>query len=272
MKQAIRLFSTGHPISDTVVGAFAEGLAKANHGKTDAVPHFSGAIERPADDDGGGVGVFYGILRGNGEAIKARWRARRPFIYIDHGYMGRYTDLSKLDGTFRVCRNGLHARLIDSPIRPHSRCIIVRVPRAVVGSRSRTYIAPPSEHVCRFFGVDLGDWLDSAVTAHPAAAVLRKSDPGASAAALTDAVRIVSWQSNLMSDAVFAGVPQLEIRNPPAGGMVTEVHHPVLSLFRYTVPDWTNQLGEHQMHLANMRAGGATTLPWWNILFGDANV
>lgn len=105
----------------------------------------------------GHIPVYYGILRGCGEAMKEDMKAGRPFVYIDHGYFGDH-DNETLTGHYRMVVGGLHHRIPENPV-PLSAIKIDLEPERVFHNEPPMVLIPPSEAVADFYGIDAVEWV-----------------------------------------------------------------------------------------------------------------
>lgn len=144
----IAVWKTGHEIADTVAGAIWNGLdgSKAIFNAND---YPLGSIEI-AD-----IHIGYGILRGMDHIFKACEKLGKPYFCIDKGYLKP----DHYDGYYRVSLNGTQQTILKGLDYDYGRFdrLGIDIPdRQIHGSKRtqpKTLICPPTDYVCKFFGV-----------------------------------------------------------------------------------------------------------------------
>jgi len=105
--------------------------------------HISTFNTSPADD-----GIFYGILRGCGTAMRILAHNNHNYFYIDNGYFDAlYVDSNKqksMEGKFRVVKNRMHE------IYPHD---------GAPANPEKILIIPPSSYSANFYDTTPEDWI-----------------------------------------------------------------------------------------------------------------
>jgi len=108
--------------------------------------HISGFSPWAANDH-----IFYGILRGAGNAIKQCQTASKNFYYIDNGYFdAEYVNdknVKSVQGKYRICRN----RLIDVYYGQFEQRLITK--------HDKVLFIPPSQYSAYFHNTTPEDWL-----------------------------------------------------------------------------------------------------------------
>ena len=190
----IRCYTTEHPISRAIMAAFAEGC----DGRI--VPAQSGLLD--------GEAAMYGILRGTENIIKQCESVKRPYHYIDHGYIGH----GHFDGYYRVSRNGRQAQIDLSLPWTSSRLDSLKVELKPWRKDGKDILAiPMTKPVADFYGIDLTAWLSFVVgdirkyTDRPI--VVKKKGEGDIQESLKNVWCVVTHSSNVAVDAILEGVP-----------------------------------------------------------------
>ena len=176
---------TDHELSIRVLGAFAEGTPLTCR---------SGVGGDLWKDE---IPVYYGILRGCGEAIKEDMKAGRPWVYIDHGYFtGDY---------YRMVVGGLHHRIPENPKPANNSSGMTFAPlRDEPGGPM--ILVPPSAAVADFYGIGIEDWIGRCLSVFPSAAVSTKAMGNLSV--LMESCRgLVTHSSQAAVKALTMGIP-----------------------------------------------------------------
>lgn len=194
----MNVYATNHVHSRVVCNAFAKG----SNGK---IVSPGPLLEGPA--------MVYGILRGCGEIVKQCEWVNRDYTYVDHGYFKR----GYYDGYFRVCRNGLQAKICDDfpPDRWEDLGVGLR-PWNRTGRH--ILVCPISNYLGRFLGIDAEKWTETVVkeiSRHTDRPIVVKHKDG-NPLPLKDAWCLVTYTSNASVDAIISGVPVVVLGDHPA--------------------------------------------------------
>lgn len=187
----LKAYATGHPISNVIMAAFAEG--------------FEGEVVSPRRLHDGPA-AMYGILRGTGDLIhQCNW-IQRNYYYVDHGYFRR----GHYDGYYRVTQNAMQNdkpsvvcddrwRALGLDVRPWTR------------DGSHILVLPLSDAVGEFLGIDTGAWLSSVIAEirrHTDREIrVKPKDEGDLAEELRDCYCVVTYHSTGALEALRLGIP-----------------------------------------------------------------
>lgn len=184
-------YYTNNTLSHTVMGA----LAKAGQIEPRHIYYFGGEFPKTC--------VFYGILRGTGNAMNIMSYLKQDYWYIDNGYFDAvYIDSNmhkEMTGSFRVVKNGMlepYAGLRDNkPVnRPKTALLI-----------------PPSPYSAHQLNTTPEDWsvyCESHLKRHGYKVTTRdKSDPRPLDKALDGIGLLISMHSMACMRAIELGIP-----------------------------------------------------------------
>lgn len=151
-----------------------------------------------------GIGIIWGLLRGSPELMSASIKAKQPWVYLDHGYFHR----GHYHGHYRVTVNDLQQRQLIE--RPSDRWDALRIRLKPWKKGRDIVVCPPSDHVCRLFGLE--GWEPYVVSklrhlTDRTVRVRRKTDPRTFQVAISDAHCVVTSSSIAAVEAVVSGVP-----------------------------------------------------------------
>jgi len=132
------IWRTGHGISDSVSTLLAN-ILKAE------VRHVRDRMNRSE------INIAYGILRGSGDVF----RKSGHWFEIDKGYWGA----AHYDGNYRISYRNTQGVYDD--VWGEKECGVKL--EGWKSGGSIVLICPPTEHVCRFFGIDMITWIKDAV-------------------------------------------------------------------------------------------------------------
>lgn len=143
----IAVWKTGHEIADRVAGSIIQsGIDHVAYTAVDNVENIDADIH-----------IGYGILRGMDDVFRACDRLGRPWFNIDKGYWkpGHYDGYYRisLGGTQQTTFNGLEPDYAF--ISDNVDCVFRREMR---NTGRKILVCPPTEHVAKFFGVDIRHW------------------------------------------------------------------------------------------------------------------
>lgn len=200
------------------------------------------------------IGIFWGLLRGSPELIKASIQAFQPWFYLDHGYFKR----GHFNGHYRITYTDFQQRhLIE---RPDDRWKKLGVSLTPWRTGRKIVICPPSDHVCAIF--NCRGWEQTTVEALKSISdrpiiIRRKSDPMSFTEAIKDAHCLVTSSSIAAVEAVLSGVPVFVAQNSAAApvGLVdlAKIEEPIY-------PDrepWCHSLAYGQFTREEMKDGAA---------------
>jgi len=191
------------------------------------------------------VNVYYGILRGCAEAIKADMAAKVPFLYVDHGYFG-YLEPELGCAFYRIIAGGLHSVIPEWP-KPgcYDSFMSSRLKPARLPCKDRTVIlVPPSTPVADFFGMDRRKWIGDTGKSLGCPTVLSNKGSLDLAGLMVKHDSLVAHSSTAAVQAMMEGLtvcctaPRAPI---PSGG--------------YDRRELVSWLAERQFSLAEMRMG-----------------
>ena len=209
--------------------------------------------------------VLRGILNG---VIPRCLQDARTFYYIDTGYFGN----TRFKIWHRIVKNNLqHKDIVPRPadrfqkfkkkFRPWS-----RQGRHIV-------IAAPDEKPCKFYGINLEQWISDTVTTikqytdrpiivrHRARLRIDRVQNDTLESALTDAFALVTYNSVAATESIFLGIPAFTLApsnaaDPVACQDLTKIETPF-----YPDSDllhaWACHLAYGQFHINELRDGSA---------------
>jgi hypothetical protein len=155
--------------------------------------------------------VLRGILKH--KLMKRCWSDQRDFYYMDTGYFGN----GRWKTWHRIVKNNLqHGDIVS---RPSDRWERIKKKFKPWQSGKTIVIAAPDEKPCKFYGIELQDWIDQTVatlqqhTDRPVVVRQRarlridRVQNNTLEQALTNAHALVTFNSVAAVEAVFLGVP-----------------------------------------------------------------
>ena len=161
--------------------------------------------------------VIRGIMKH--KIIKQCWEHKRPFWYMDSGYVGNRPNLQNPHGWkqwHRLVANNLqHGEVVPRPADRWQRHGIAMPVRRY---GSKILLAVPDEKPCVFYNINLSEWIDQTVATikqhTDREIVIRERNPNRQArvasdlqSALTDVHAVVTYNSIAATESVLAGVP-----------------------------------------------------------------
>ena len=221
--------ATDHELSQCVLEAFAEGTPGA------LFSHLSGVVY-PVE-----IPVYYGILRGCGDAIKEDMRQGRPFVYIDHGY---FKDNVSFAGHYRLVVGGLHPKIPEWPKPEHPLMPGEFLPMQPLRHSGPVVLIPPSQHVANFYGIDVADWARRFKTPFVNTIVSTKADNNLDEL-LKTCHGVLAHSSTGAVRALYMGLP----------AWCTAERAPIPNHGQYLREDLLNWLSERQFTLGEIRDG-----------------
>ena len=230
--------ATDHELSYRVLEAFAEGTPQADIGGVGCELWCW-----PDEEYGWEIPVYYGILRGCGEAIKEDMRQGRPFVYIDHGFFGDKDNVN-LTGHYRIVVGGLHHKIPEWPKIEGMDWPGIIPPPARRPACAPIVLIPPSEHVAGFYGIDLPDWIRRFKAMFPKSVVSTKAD-GNLDSLLGECRGVLAHSSTAVIKALKTGLP----------AWCTAERAPIPNHGMYNPEDLLCWLAERQFTLVEIRDG-----------------
>jgi len=206
-----------------------------------------------------GPAVVYGILRGCGAIIhQAQWIGR-TFYHIDHGYFGR----GHYEGYYRISADGLQCRISDLSDFGSARFERLEIrPRPWARSGRKILVAPISQAVGEFLGIDTHRWLETVIReikSHTDRPIeIKQKHEGDIRAVLEDTWCLVTHASNAAIDALVAGIPVIALGH-------SAVAHISWRWENIEKPIWYDReplfwaLAHHQWRIEEMKSGEAWT-------------
>lgn len=192
----MKCYTTEHPISRTIMPAFARGC------DGQMVPPI-GLLPGPA--------AMYGILRGTERIIKECENVGRTYFYLDHGYVNPSKHNSgDFSGHYRIVRNG-RQRAPQSGLPPARWEQLGRDIRPWYRRGRNVVVTPPTEPVCNFYGIHAKTWLRNVIqevaewTDRPV--VIKKKGEGKLDDVFKDCWCLITHSSNTAVDALLSGIP-----------------------------------------------------------------
>jgi hypothetical protein len=210
-----------------------------------------------------GIGIIWGLLRGSSELIDASLKAKQPWVYLDHGYFHR----GHYDGHYRMTLCDFQQRTIIE--RPADRWERLGVRLKPWRKGKEIIVCPPSDHVCRVFGLDA--WERETVRAlkehtDRPIRVRRKTDSRTFLSAISDAHCVVTHNSLAAVEAAVFGVPVFVDKSSAAAPValtdLTKIETPIY-------PDregWACSLAYGQFTRDEMKSG----LAWESVNGGTS--
>ena len=204
-----------------------------------------------------GIPLVWGLLRGSPEIVAQAVEAKRPWVYLDHGYFRR----GHFSGHYRMTWCGFQQNRINPA--PPDRWERLRVKMHPWRKGRDIIVCPPSDHVAKMFGAQgwLAETLETLArhTDRPIT-VRRKDDRHPLPVALTRAHALVAFNSIAAVEAVTLGTPVFVPKGSAAFPMgkqeLAEIETPL-------TPDreeWVRSLAYGQFTIDEMRDGTAWRL------------
>jgi hypothetical protein len=221
--------------------------------------------------------VLRGILKK--KIIHKCWEDKRTFYYMDTGYFGNERTMSNPNGWkywHRIVKNDLqHGEIIP---RPGDRFKVFNKQFSPWKKNGRKIlIAKPDEKPCKFYGVDLDQWVENTVneikkhTDRPV--VVRERAPKRIDRIVTDTLQqaldddvfaLVTFNSVAAVESIFHGIPAFTLApsnaaSPVSSQDLTKIENPYY-------PDmdklyaWGCHLAYGQFHISELKSGKAKEL------------
>ena len=242
--------TAGEPVVYSTEGPWTNIFPALAHGsKARVVP-----AEKGLQD---GIPLVWGLLRGSPEIIEQAIHAKRPWVYLDHGYFKR----GHFSGHYRMTWCDFQQRTVKPA--PADRWESLRVKLHPWRKGRNIIVCPPSDHVAKLFGAEawLAETLDALgrVTDRPIT-VRRKGDSPPLPVALQKAHALVAMNSLAAVEAATWGTPVFVSTGNAAAPVgktdLSEIETP-------SYPDreeWARSLAYGQFTISEMRDGTAWRL------------
>lgn len=221
--------------------------------------------------------VLRGILKKR--IIKNCWKNGRDFYYVDTGYFGNEVTPSNPHGWkywHRIVKNNLqHGQIIERPADRFK--VFNKKFKPWKKDGTKILIAKPDEKPCKFYGVDLEQWVEDTVntikqyTDRPV--VVRERAPqrvdrittNTLQEALDDDVfALVTFNSVAAVESIFHGIPAFTLAPANAASPVALQDLSKIDSPYYPDNDtlfaWGCHLAYGQFHISEMRSGKAKAM------------
>jgi hypothetical protein len=225
--------------------------------------------------------VIRGIMKK--KIIKQCWQDKRPFRYMDTGYLGNSAHSKNPNGWklyHRIVNNNLqHDQVIA---RPSDRWDQLGLQIQSRQHGSKILVVAPDEKPCRFYDIDLTKWLEETVATIKKHTdrdiIIRERNPDRKVRkndkienALNDVHAVVTYNSIAGTEAVLAGVPVFAMAPCNAAIPVSNTDLSQIDTPRWPTDDerhaWACHLAYGQFHVNELRNGTA-----WRILQETSDV
>ena len=215
------------------------------------------------------------MLRGimKHKIIKQCWADRRPFRYMDSGYLGNRPGYQNPQGWkvwHRIVPNDLqHDQVIK---RPSDRWNQLGLEVASRRRGSTVLIVAPDEKPCKFYGIELDTWLAETVAAiqqhTDRPIVVRERNRSRTdrkinrvERALDDVHAVVTFNSIAGTEAILAGVPVFALApsnaaKPVSNTDLTKIDNPWFP-DQDQIREWAYHLAYGQFHIDEFKNGRA---------------
>ena len=219
--------------------------------------------------------VIRGIMKH--KIIKQCWADKRPFWYMDSGYVGNWVSDSNPHGWkyyHRIVPNNLqHNKIISRPADRWEKLRIKIQPWRQTGSK--ILIAAPDEKPCIFYGIDLAQWLEQTIatikqhTDRPIEIRQRNPDRRARVennieSALDNVHAVVTFNSIAATESILAGVPAFVLAPCNAALPVSDTDLTQIDTPTYADQDqvhaWAHHLAYGQFHNTELANGVAAAI------------
>lgn len=226
------------------------------------------------DEDSTEPLILRGILKK--KIIHKCWDKQRDFYFIDTGYFGNEVTYKNPNGWkfwHRVVKNDLqHNKIISRPSDRFERFNKKFTPWKKNGSK--ILIAVPDEKPCKFYGIDLDEWLQNTVdrikeyTDRPIIVrerakerIERMKHQPLSEALKDDVFALVTYNSNAAVESIFAGIPSFVLAPSHAASPVSRTDLSEIENPYYASNDelfeWGCHLAYGMVHTSELRSGEA---------------
>lgn len=214
--------------------------------------------------------VLRGILKH--KIMKRCWKDNRDFYYIDTGYFGN----TRWKMWHRVVKNNLqHTKIVP---RPGDRFEKVKRSFAPWKKSGRNILlATPDEKPCKFYGIDLEQWIDftiSTIKQHTdRPIVVRRRNPNRLNRVVNDTLQsaldndvfaMVTYNSVAAVESVFHGIPAFTLAPANAAEPVACQDLGLIETPYYPDQDklyaWACHLAYGQFHISELQNGTARAI------------
>lgn len=221
--------------------------------------------------------VLRGILKK--KIIYQCWEDGRDFYYMDTGYFGNEVSRRNPSGWkywHRIVKNDLqHDAIVDRPpdrFEKHQK----KLPSWKKDGR-KILIAAPDEKPCKFYGIDLEQWINNTVaeikkhTDRPIE--IRRRDKNRLNRTINkpflealndDVFALVTYNSNAAVESIFNGIPAFVLSPVHAAGPVSRTSLEKIENPYYPHKDklfaWACHLAYGQYHINEIRTGVAKNM------------
>ena len=219
--------------------------------------------------------VIRGIMKH--KIIKQCWADKRPFWYMDSGYVGNWVSDSNPHGWkyyHRIVPNNLqHNKIISRPADRWEKLRIKIQPWRQTGNK--ILIAAPDEKPCIFYGIDLAQWLEQTIATikqHTDRPIeIRRRNPDRRArvennieTALDNVHAVVTFNSIAATESILAGVPAFVLAPCNAALPVSDTDLTRIDTPTYADQDqvhaWAHHLAYGQFHNTELANGVAAAI------------
>ena len=219
--------------------------------------------------------VIRGIMKH--KIIKQCWADKRPFWYMDSGYVGNCVSDSNPHGWkyyHRIVPNNLqHNKIISRPADRWEKLRIKIQPWRQTGNKILS--AAPDEKPCIFYGIDLAQWLEQTIatikqhTDRPIEIRQRNPDRRARVennieSALDNVHAVVTFNSIAATESILAGVPAFVLAPCNAALPVSDTDLTKIDTPTYADQDqvhaWAHHLAYGQFHNTELANGVAAAI------------
>ena len=219
--------------------------------------------------------VIRGIMKH--KIIKQCWADKRPFWYMDSGYVGNRVSDSNPHGWkyyHRIVPNNLqHNKIISRSADRWEKLRIKIQPWRQTGNK--ILIAAPDEKPCIFYGIDLAQWLEQTIatikqhTDRPIEIRQRNPDRRARVennieSALDGVHAVVTFNSIAATESILAGVPAFVLAPCNAALPVSNTDLTKIDTPTYVDQDqvhaWAHHLAYGQFHNTELVNGVAASI------------
>lgn len=219
--------------------------------------------------------VLRGIMKH--KIIKRCWQDKRPFFYMDSGYLGNRPGPSNPHGWkfwHRVVSNNLQHDAVFS--RPADRWQRLGIKMRPAQKHSRNIlIVAPDEKPCTFYGITLAEWTANTIATikqhtdrpiiireRPTSRVDRKIQKAEDW--LTDVHAVVTFNSSAATESIVAGVPVFVTAPSNAAKPMSNLDLSKIENPWFPTDDerhaWACHLAYGQFHTTELMNGTATKI------------
>ena len=218
--------------------------------------------------------MLRGILKK--KIIKQCWQNERTFYFMDTGYFGNEAKQSNPYGWkywHRIVKNDLQHTQIRKVPEDRFKSFNKQIHPWKKDGR-KILIAAPDEKPCKFYGIELQDWIDQTIaeikqhTDRPVE--VRQRTKNRRDRVTTDTLQqaldrdifaLVTYNSNAAVESVFHGIPVFTLApanaaSPVGSNDLSEIENPYYA-DKDKVYAWACSLAYGQVHTSELRSGKA---------------